>query len=133
MQTFTHPCALLHKINIFLRNMSSTWNERGIAEKHNHGLISVVSRMVRERVEKKGSLQFQPDAFKLVNIPDPLKTLSSAASPPSCWASGAEEVSWRSKETPQAWQQVPWRSKLLLTPATQHLIRKDHHLFPTLV
>lgn len=34
-------CALFHKINIFLRNVSSTENE--IAEKHSYDLISTAA------------------------------------------------------------------------------------------
>lgn len=45
-------CALFHKINIFLRNVSSTENEREIAEKHSYDLISTAALVIGERERK---------------------------------------------------------------------------------
>lgn len=108
----THTCALFHKINVFLRNMSSTQNERGIAEQHTYDLISGASLMTREKRKKKKKDPCSPRLMHSSWLTP--STLSHSASPPSCWASGAKEVGWRSKETPQACRQVPCRSKLLL-------------------
>lgn len=42
----------VHKINIFLRNVSSTENEREIAEKHSYDLISTAALVIGERERK---------------------------------------------------------------------------------
>lgn len=45
-------CALFHKIHIFLRYLSSTENEREIAEKRNYDLITTAALVIRE-IERK--------------------------------------------------------------------------------
>lgn len=53
MFMYIHTCALFHKTNIFLGNMSSTQNESEIADKPSYDLISVASLMIREKKKKK--------------------------------------------------------------------------------
>lgn len=54
-------CVLFHKINIFLRNLSSTENEREIAEKHNYDLISTAALAIRKRERKSKRALRVPD------------------------------------------------------------------------
>lgn len=54
-------CALFCKINIFLRNLNGTENERDIVEKHNYDLISNVAPVIKERERKSKRALAVPD------------------------------------------------------------------------
>lgn len=54
-------CALFCKTHIFLRNLSSTENEREIAEKNNYDLIITAALVMRERERKPKSALAVPD------------------------------------------------------------------------
>lgn len=106
-------CALFCKINIFLRNLNGTENERDIVEKHNYDLISNVAPVIKERERKSKRALAVPDwwnqaGLTLVNTPHPVKHRISSLLL-GFWGQGCQV-----KKTLQACQQIPWTSKLFL-------------------